>query len=338
MIKWINIAKGIGIIAIVVGHSNVSQMAYNYLYYFHIPLFFFISGYLNNKSITSIEYGIPRLVGYKREFNYIKLKFNAYMLPYYSYGLIFTILLFFLHFLKGTLNSSIISVSTKGYLFGQVDFMANSNLWFLPALFFTVIFGYYAIKYFNLKYSLRNNLFWILALILAIHLFNGKENYFMSLTTIPAALLFYTWGVNYKSLEVLDKMNSLLFTIGLAVFTLCSYFYSFHYLDQAIDIGNTRIRPSIFFMIINAFLGILLVIKISKILKSNRLLEFIGRYSLYIFLFHQIFVPIISLIYNISFLTENWILTSVMKIAFSLLLYFFIIKFLKTTKIGNAIF
>lgn len=42
--KWIDIAKGLGIIAVATGHSG-SGAAY-YLYWFHMPLFFIISGYL----------------------------------------------------------------------------------------------------------------------------------------------------------------------------------------------------------------------------------------------------------------------------------------------------
>ncbi|MFA4884780.1 MAG: acyltransferase family protein [Desulfotomaculaceae bacterium] len=41
---WLDIAKGIGITAVVLGHSG-SSIAY-YLYWFHMPLFFIISGYL----------------------------------------------------------------------------------------------------------------------------------------------------------------------------------------------------------------------------------------------------------------------------------------------------
>lgn len=42
--KWVDIAKGLGIIAVAAGHSG-SSAAY-YLYWFHMPLFFIISGYL----------------------------------------------------------------------------------------------------------------------------------------------------------------------------------------------------------------------------------------------------------------------------------------------------
>jgi fucose 4-O-acetylase-like acetyltransferase len=42
--KWIDIAKGLGIIAVAAGHSGFSSASY--LYWFHMPLFFIISGYL----------------------------------------------------------------------------------------------------------------------------------------------------------------------------------------------------------------------------------------------------------------------------------------------------
>jgi len=41
---WVDIAKGLGIIAVVIGHSG-SSIAH-LLYWFHMPLFFVISGFL----------------------------------------------------------------------------------------------------------------------------------------------------------------------------------------------------------------------------------------------------------------------------------------------------
>jgi len=42
---WIEVVKGIGIVVIVTWHI-VSEPLRNILYVFHIPLFFFVSGYL----------------------------------------------------------------------------------------------------------------------------------------------------------------------------------------------------------------------------------------------------------------------------------------------------
>lgn len=41
----INIAKGMGIILMVIGHSGCPQWLHDFIYVFHMPLFFFLSGY-----------------------------------------------------------------------------------------------------------------------------------------------------------------------------------------------------------------------------------------------------------------------------------------------------
>ena len=46
-IEWIDIAKGIGIIAVLIGHTN-SGILRDEIYSFHIPLFIFLSGMLFN--------------------------------------------------------------------------------------------------------------------------------------------------------------------------------------------------------------------------------------------------------------------------------------------------
>lgn len=42
--KSIDIARGLAIILVVVGHSGINQYFWNLIYFFHMPLFFFISG------------------------------------------------------------------------------------------------------------------------------------------------------------------------------------------------------------------------------------------------------------------------------------------------------
>lgn len=56
-INWIDWAKAISILLVVMGHSNYSCGAVgNLIFLFHMPFFFFLSGYLfnANKSVYSI--------------------------------------------------------------------------------------------------------------------------------------------------------------------------------------------------------------------------------------------------------------------------------------------
>lgn len=42
--NWVDIAKGIGIILVVMGHANCPEIPHGIIYSFHMPLFFFLSG------------------------------------------------------------------------------------------------------------------------------------------------------------------------------------------------------------------------------------------------------------------------------------------------------
>ena len=42
-VHWIDIAKGLGIIAVVIGHIYNNQVIFKWLYSFHMPLFFFVA-------------------------------------------------------------------------------------------------------------------------------------------------------------------------------------------------------------------------------------------------------------------------------------------------------
>ena len=44
-IDWINIAKGLGILAVILGHCHLPEKVWNSIYSWHMPIFFVISGY-----------------------------------------------------------------------------------------------------------------------------------------------------------------------------------------------------------------------------------------------------------------------------------------------------
>jgi acyltransferase len=46
---WIDAAKGIGISLVVLGHMNIPEPVRQYIYCFHVPLFFFLSGLLHRR-------------------------------------------------------------------------------------------------------------------------------------------------------------------------------------------------------------------------------------------------------------------------------------------------
>ena len=67
MVRWLNIAKGLGIIFIVLGHTYAPYPYYSFFYYFDIA-FFFISDQLFNKKQLPIIKFIKK--NKKQEFTY----------------------------------------------------------------------------------------------------------------------------------------------------------------------------------------------------------------------------------------------------------------------------
>lgn len=70
-IQWIDIAKGIGIILVLIGHISLNKKINNFIYSFHMPLFFILSGYL-----------------YKNKENYVKKKTKTILVPYFIVSII----------------------------------------------------------------------------------------------------------------------------------------------------------------------------------------------------------------------------------------------------------
>lgn len=73
VINWINALKGIGIILVVLGHLLAKDYPFvtPYIYMFHMPLFFFISGYLFKPDLNFRSYFIK--------------KFFSFGIPYLSF-------------------------------------------------------------------------------------------------------------------------------------------------------------------------------------------------------------------------------------------------------------
>ena len=72
-LSWLDILKGIGIILVVIGHVYSNRTVFNWLYSFHMPLFFLAAGW-----------------GYKEKtiLTDIKGRIQTLLVPYFSFGLL----------------------------------------------------------------------------------------------------------------------------------------------------------------------------------------------------------------------------------------------------------
>ncbi|MDR0824099.1 MAG: acyltransferase family protein [Prevotella sp.] len=133
-IEWIDIAKGIGIGCVVMGHIFSPQMLANkIIFLFHIPLFFYISGFLYKKASRNGAYTVKKL--------------RNLIVPYFSvFALVYPIL-FFAYFPEGyTLNQ--VGNNILYYVLGGRHLREFANfifvaMWFISCLFLVqVIYNY----------------------------------------------------------------------------------------------------------------------------------------------------------------------------------------------------
>lgn len=121
---YLDMAKGIGIILVVAGHSGlVSELALTWLASFHMPLFFIISGMLLcHKKEEEKDYCES-----------LKKKARGILLPYLYFSLIYIIIDIFYIIRHPDMFTWDIVINA---LVQTVSLYGISVLWFLPALFF----------------------------------------------------------------------------------------------------------------------------------------------------------------------------------------------------------
>ena len=119
-IRYIDLLKGIGIILMVLGHMHYSYMFEKFVFGFHMPLFFCISGYLYKRP-SSIK-------------KYISKKVYSLLIPYFVFGLLYS-------FIVGALYGKDVFLSGLGGVLYKTtyDMPIESALWFLPAMFWVEV-------------------------------------------------------------------------------------------------------------------------------------------------------------------------------------------------------
>lgn len=288
-IEYIDIARGIGILLVVMGHNDfgyVSPFAYQVIYSFHMPLFFFLSGYFLKTSGTFTDF--------------FKKRFNSLLKPY-----LFTIFMIYfmsVSFEKMSFKTAILRITKS--LYGAGYYLDWVQLWFLPHLF---VVSLYAFFFFVLVRGLNNRMLrWgILLVTLGISLVFLRSFYPFSLSLfgkdyelfgLPFSLdlvllsgFFFILGSEVRQVasETVFENTPLLIGTG-AGLLLLNYFFS-----QRIDL-NTRVYESFLLNTVEAITGILFVLALSRQIelrtsKLAALFKYFGQVSLFILLFH---VPI----------------------------------------------
>lgn len=264
-IHYLDIAKGIGIYLVVLGHVTHSEWLWYYIWQFHMPLFFFISGLLYTPKESFKAFLIKRT--------------KSLYIPYVIFFLVtFAYWVLIERKYRGAeipISYELIGLPYGTYEGGHLFF--NGVIWFLPCLYVTEI-----IFYFIAKLKDRIGIFAGIICSFSIgqfFLLSGVDYLPFGLHTAFNAILFYGIGYLFKPIFIhlnnKNKKHQVLFLIGCLAIQLL-------YLGKYVSNIKVCTIPYSFL----AFAGIGFYLILSNLLNKNRVIEYFGRNSLVILGLH----------------------------------------------------
>ena len=206
----INLLKALAIIAVVSGHLEFSIIPMFPPYSFQIILFFFIAGMLFNEKYSFLDYCKHRIKGL--------------LIPYFLYEIVYLGITFLITPVVGkfwgmpvNLKNELLIPFITGH---QLDLI--SPMWFVPALFISLIVYYLINKLFN-KLNVGSVLRFVIFLIMALVAIQmepliEKSVYFLPVLRVMFSLLFIFSGDFYEhKLQNKERLFNLKILSGVLV-------------------------------------------------------------------------------------------------------------------------
>ena len=301
----ISICKGIAIILMVIGHAEAPEIVTNFIYTFHMPLFFITAGYFFKETYA----GDP--------WKFCAKRVKGLYIPFLKWSLLFLIL-HNLWFEIGLLNEqygnwtggvthpytwkvffqrlTLIFTSMSGY----DEFIAGA-FWFfrglmVASIIFLIIFRLIYIRYEIAPWKAALSVCVGAVAFCAFHIVSGVR-----LTYFPNGFWRETWGIFFFGIGFIfrifeGKVKSGWF-LSLIFFILLCIAASFHFSGM----NNSGRLRDLWTLPLTGIMGFLMVRQVAgKIDKYDsrvrRLLVFIGDNTLYILVFHILAFKVVSLI------------------------------------------
>jgi fucose 4-O-acetylase-like acetyltransferase len=282
-LPYLDVAKGIAIWLMIVGHQYVSDQAHLYIYSFHMPLFFFISGMFfrnNNSFFQNLESAVRGLLIPYLFFSLLNLAI-CWISPYLHPELYYN--------MKGV---DIIRAAFNGIFIGtdmvtSTSFLPLGPLWFLVALFVIKVFCSGIASLIK-----KNEYVWAtVSVVVSIILYFIITVPVYSLRSAMMAVPFYVAGFMLRRID----FQNLRFKIWILLALVVCFVYMVP-LNGKCESDGAFYGNWMILYYFNAMMGILIVIILSSYLSNiwgGHLMEKIGRNTLAILGIHRFFaIPI----------------------------------------------
>lgn len=265
-IKYIDTAKGIGIILVLVGHIFPRDFV-NSIYLFHMPLFFFLSGFT-----LSPQKGM----------GFINKKIKSLLIPYFSFLFLLTSI--------NVIESLILSAPTfksilKSYLhslYGGATLRGDFGAyWFVTVLFFSIIFLNWMLVNIKKKY--------IITTIIFMYVFSYFNSYYAKNFHPPLGINIMLQSVPIMYIGYIASKNTRLFRILSLIGVAFIPFYFLGFSDfMDVDLKQASYGLPVVSSMMSLSL-IYLTLFISQKLEHNLTLQIVASSSMTIMFLHQWF-------------------------------------------------
>lgn len=276
-IDWIDMAKGYGMLAVIIAHI-CSGPLHAWIYTFHMPLFFFLSGYVfNNKYTFDV---------------FIKKKAKSLLVPYFTLGVPMVVFKVFFSLYQKTFTIDSTIELFKNFVFQKRLW----TLWYIACLFFLNIIFYLVTKFAKKNISKAVIVIAIAFVGLLYYESGGKPlpwNIDVCFTAIPFFFVgFLLKQFRDKTEKVLSKKSvSFILFIVFGLINVVFGYLNIRTTGKGLEMFDSEYANPIF-TYISAFAGIFAVIIFSEFF-TFKPIKFIGENSLVYYAWHQtIMIPV----------------------------------------------
>lgn len=211
-LKWIDVAKGVGILLVFLGHSKL-PVVHSYIYMFHMPLFYVLCGLCwDTGKYISLSFD-----------SYLKKKFISYIVPYLKISLV-CLLVYGVLYNGITIGiNEVFWKKLAKYILGLYIYSRGTTEWMprcSPIWFLTCIFYAEIMLFFLRKQNSHKQIFCVILSAIIGYIFSLTVKLPMNIDNAFTALPFMYLGVllrENKTLLQSDKLFIISFLLSIPI-------------------------------------------------------------------------------------------------------------------------
>lgn len=319
-LEYVDAAKFTAMYFVIAGHLvyPLNSNIFRFIFAFHMPVFFFLSGYTAQNAALSGEQ-LP---------HYVLRKAKAYLIPYFVLsfvGLIWTACT------SGLGEDFSPYYYALNLLYYVIPTYAAGGVWFLSTLFLASVMMFCILKLWE-----NRRLYEILITALAVMFISGtyingiSVAYFNALPfqlgTVLMALSFMLIGFIFRRKGLFENKPKIVWKAALLLLPVIVF--KLGVLNGYVNIANQCYGVLLFYFAA-AYCGIIWTVGIGKLLKRFKPLLWLGKNTLPVFAFHGYFItPAIALFSRFTGTNNNGYMTDgIWVFVFAALIYLACIPF-----------